>query len=229
VIIEIGAGKGALTESMLEREDASSKIVAIEVDPVLVHYLIQKFQPAIDAGRLEIIDGDVLKVDLALYTATPGIVGNLPYYITSPILEKVFALGGNWSSAVFLVQAEVADRITAVPGTRDFGYLSVLAQVHSHAEQLFGVPREAFRPPPKVESAVIRLTPRNPVEDFGIEDAGAFLRFAQTCFRHKRKTLRNNLLETFSAEQLTGLAEMKLRAEQLGVPELAALYKKLAT
>ena len=137
-------------------------MVAIEVDTVLVHYLQQKFRDAIGEGRLVLVEGDVLKTDFTAFSPCPAIAGNLPYYSTSPILERVFSLGRmNWVRAVFLVQAEVAARITALPGTRDMGYLSVLAQANARAETLFKVPREAFRPPPKVESAVVRLSPRN--------------------------------------------------------------------
>ncbi len=219
-MIEIGPGRGALTACLIERAE---RVVAIEVDTVLVHYLRQKFSEAIATVRLKIVEGDVLKTDLAAFGERPVIAGNLPYYITSPILEHVFALGPNWSRAVFLVQAEVAARITASPGNRDFGYLSVLCQTHANVQTLFPVPREAFRPPPKVESAVIRLTPR----DAGIPDVPGFLKFAQACFKHKRKTLRNNLIEIYGAALVGALPESKLRAEQLGVPELMALYQKL--
>jgi 16S rRNA (adenine1518-N6/adenine1519-N6)-dimethyltransferase len=256
-VIEIGPGRGSLTASLLER---AAQVVAIEVDTVLVHYLRQKFRDSIEEGRLEIIEGDVLKTDFAAIASRlnppetgadlhPIIAGNLPYYITSPILEKVFSLGGapslenetgpeasahagspvhtGWAQAVFLVQAEVAARIAAQPGGRDFGYLSVLAQVHAHVEELFPVSREAFHPPPKVESTVIRLTPRDAAHDFGILNVPGFLAFASACFRHKRKTLRNNLLQIFSADALKGLREAGMRAEQLGVPELADLYRRL--
>ena len=221
--IEIGAGRGALTEPLLQRAE---RVVAIEVDAVLVHYLRQKFREAIDAGRLELIEGDVLKAD---FTAEhrPVIVGNLPYYITSPILERVFALKNAWKRAVFLVQAEVADRIAAGPGSRDFGYLSVLVQTHARAEVLFPVGREAFRPQPKVDSAVVLLTPRDAAAELGVTDVPAFLKFAQQCFRHKRKTLRNNLGEVYGLKQIDALAEGRLRAEQIGLPDLAALYHKL--
>jgi 16S rRNA (adenine1518-N6/adenine1519-N6)-dimethyltransferase len=203
-------------------------VVAIEVDPYLVHYLRQKFQGAIDAGRLELIEGDILKVDLGAISPRPLIAGNLPYYITSPILDRIFSLGGAWEQAVFLVQAEVAARLSASPGSRDFGYLSVLTQVHAHAEILFGVSREAFRPPPKVDSAVVRLTPRDAATELGIVDLPGFLRFAQSCFRHKRKTLRNNLGPVYGLDRIDGLPEARLRAEQLSVAELAALYKRVA-
>jgi len=223
-VIEIGPGKGALTEALLERAE---KVVAIEVDPYLVHYLRQKFQGALDAGRLELIEGDVLKVDLGAISPLPVIAGNLPYYITSPILDRIFSLQGAWEQAVFLVQSEVAARLAALPGNRDFGYLSVLTQVHAHAEILFGVSREAFRPAPKVDSAVVRLTPRDAAPELGIADLAGFLRFAQSCFRQKRKTLRNNLGPVYGLDRIEGLPEARLRAEQLSVVELAALYQKL--
>ncbi len=221
--IEIGPGKGPLTECLLER---SEKVVAIEVDPYLVHYLRQKFREPIDAGRLVLIEGDVLKTDLGAWG--PCVVaGNLPYYITSPILEKLFELGDKWTRAVFLMQAEVAERLAAKPGTRDFGYLSVQTQLHSRPEILFPVSRTAFRPPPKVDSAAVLLEPRNAEVDLGIADRDAFLRFASACFRHKRKTLRNNLAGIYGKERVDVLEETRLRAEQLSVGELGALYRKL--
>jgi 16S rRNA (adenine1518-N6/adenine1519-N6)-dimethyltransferase len=213
-VIEIGPGKGALTESLLTRAD---KVVAIEVDPHLVHYLQQKFRDRIDQGHLEVIEGDVLSTDFSAAV----IAGNLPYYITSPILEKVFALGESWSRAVFLVQSEVAERLAAKPGTRDFGYLSVQTQVHADPKILFPVPRDAFRPPPKVDSAVVRLERHNLPE---VPDTSAFLKFASMCFRHKRKTLRNNL---FPVYEIAGTEQARLRAEQMSIPELAALHAKI--
>jgi 16S rRNA (adenine1518-N6/adenine1519-N6)-dimethyltransferase len=191
---------------------------------VLVHYLRQRFADAITAGRLALVEGDVLKTDLGSWGASP-IVGNLPYYITSPILEKVFEAGEKWARAVFLVQAEVAARLAANPGSRDYGYLSVLAQAQARVERLFEVPAAAFRPPPKVESAVVLLTPRDAAADFGITDVRAFLRFASVCFRHKRKTLRNNLVAAYPKEIVDTLPEGKLRAEQLPVAELARLSR----
>jgi 16S rRNA (adenine1518-N6/adenine1519-N6)-dimethyltransferase len=221
--IEIGPGKGPLTECLLERAE---KVIAIEVDTYLVHYLRQKFHDALESGRLVLIEGDVLKTDLAQWG--PGVVtGNLPYYITSPILEKLFAMGDAWTRGVFLVQAEVADRLAAQPGTRDFGFLSVQTQLYSRPAILFPVSRTAFRPPPKVDSAVVLLEPRDAAADFGIEDRALFLRFASVCFRHKRKTLRNNLTEVYGRERVDALEEIGKRAEQLGVRELAELYRKL--
>ncbi len=227
-IIEIGPGRGALTEALLEHSTDSAKIIAIEIDPVLVHYLQQKFREQIEAGRVELIQADVLKADLAAM-AEPGravIAGNLPYYITSPILDRIFALGDRWQRAVLLVQAEVAARIAAAPGGREYGYLSVLTQVHAKPRVLFEVGRGAFRPPPKVDSAVVLLEPLAPADE--VADRDGFLRFASDCFRHKRKTLRNNLAPRYGRERMDALAEGRLRAEQLGVAELASLYRQLS-
>ncbi len=219
LVIEIGPGRGALTESLLER---AGRIVAIEVDPVLVHYLRQKFAAPIETGRLTLIEGDVLKLDLAAWG--PGVVaGNLPYYITSPILEKLFAMGDQWRRAVFMVQAEVAARLAAAPGSRDFGFLSVQTQLFARPEILFTVPRTAFRPPPKVESAVVRLIPAQRE----IADRAGFLRFASAAFRQKRKTLRNNLAPVYGKDRVDALAEGRQRAEQMSVEALVALYDKL--
>lgn len=220
LVIEIGAGRGALTESLLER---AQRVIAIEVDPILVHYLRQKFADAIAAERLTIIEGDVLKTDLSQWGPAP-VVGNLPYYITSPILERTFGTK-TATQAVFLMQAEVATRVCAGPKSRDYGYLSAVAQVQSHVERLFEVPAAAFRPPPKVESAIVRFTPRDPVADFGVADVPKFLRFAGVCFRQKRKTLRNNLVAAYPKEIVDALPEARLRAEQLSVAELARLSR----
>jgi 16S rRNA (adenine1518-N6/adenine1519-N6)-dimethyltransferase len=221
--IEIGPGRGALTARLLER---TRRVMAIEVDPVLVHYLRQKFRDALESGQLTVIEGDVLQTDLSQWG--PAVVaGNLPYYITSPILDRVFAPPALWTRGVFLVQAEVAQRLACGPGSRDFGYLSVLAQVHAHVEILFDVPRTAFRPPPKVESAVVRLEPRDAAVDFGVRDVKTFLAFASACFRHKRKTLRNNLLGSYPAERVNSAIDARVRAEQLGVKELAGVFARL--
>lgn len=222
VVIEIGPGKGALTEPLLAR---AQKVVAIEVDPYLVHYLRQKFRDPVEQGRLVLIEGDVLKTDLSAW-GPAAVAGNLPYYITSPILQKLFGLD-QWTRAVFLVQAEVAARLASPPGNRDFGYLSVQTQFHSHIEILFPVSRTAFRPPPKVDSAVVRLEPRDTARELGVSDPEGFLRFASAAFRHKRKTLRNNLAQIYGVERVSALKETQRRAEQLSVAELAELHRKL--
>ena len=231
LVIEIGAGRGALTESLLERAD---KVVAIEVDPVLIHYLRQKFRDALDAGRLVLVESDILKTDLgALIGNDAGgqavIAGNLPYYITSPILERLFEARGKWSRAVILVQAEVAARIVARPGSRDYGYLSVLVQVQARAERLFEVPRTSFHPPPKVDSAVVRLEPGGTASVTEIIYLPYFLKFAGNCFRYKRKTLRNNLAGLYDRSAVESLVGPKDRAEALSVAELAKLFQALTT
>ena len=218
--IEIGPGKGALTAHLLER---AARVVAIEVDPHLIDYLRQKFR---EQPRLEIVDGDVLKTDLGQWG--PAVVaGNLPYYITSPILEHVFALGAAWRRAVFLVQKEVAERLVSPAGARAYGYLTVQTNLFAEPELLFPVSASAFQPPPKVESAVVRLTPRDSAENFGVTDRPGFLAFASQCFLHKRKMLRNNLAPVYGKDRVDGLPEAKRRAEQLSIEQLAALYRVL--
>ena len=219
LVIEIGAGRGALTESLLERAE---RVVAIEVDPVLVHYLRQKFRDALDVGRLILVESDILKTDLSQW-GPAAIAGNLPYYITSPILERIFAAGASCKRAVILVQAEVAARIVAEPGCRDYGYLSVMVQSQAHAERVFEVPRASFRPPPKVDSAVVRLEPI----EAEIGDLPHFLKFAGNCFRFKRKTLRNNLTGLYERSEVESLVGPKDRAEALSIAELAKLFQAL--
>jgi len=195
-------------------------VVAIEIDPILVQYLRTKFR---GEERLEIVEGDILKVDLAQWGAA-SVAGNLPYYITSPIVEKVLGLGALLARAVFLVQKEVADRLTAAPGSRDYGYLTVATQFQADMEYLLTVPPAAFHPPPKVDSAVVRLTPRAVP---AAVDAAAFLHFASLAFQHKRKNLRNNLAAEYDRSVLDALPEGRLRAEQLGLDGLMALFTRL--
>lgn len=178
------------------------------------------------AANLEVVPADVLETDLAQW-GPAVVVGNLPYYIASPILEKTLALGELLRRAVFLVQREVAQRLAASPGGRDYGWLSVRTQLAARVEILFGVPPAAFQPPPKVHSAVVRLTPRDRTTELGLDSIERFLAFAGLCFRHKRKTLRNNLAGTCGREVVDALPEAGLRAEQLSVERLAALYRRL--
>jgi 16S rRNA (adenine1518-N6/adenine1519-N6)-dimethyltransferase len=216
-IIEIGPGKGALTDYLLEK---SSSVIAIEVDQVLVHYLREKFR---GRSNFSVLHNDVLKVDLTRWGPV-SVAGNLPYYITSPIIEKVLELGDQLLGAVFLVQKEVAERITAKPGSRDFGYLSVSVQAFSEARILMDVPPDAFRPPPKVESAVIQLIPRRHP---AIADVRSFLDFASAAFRHKRKNLRNNIGSVYGTKGIEEQPEARLRAEQLSLEALANLHQRI--
>jgi 16S rRNA (adenine1518-N6/adenine1519-N6)-dimethyltransferase len=216
-VIEIGAGRGALTEYLLER---AAQVVAIELDERLAAHLRARFT---GEPRLTIIEADVLETDLLAWKPAT-ITGNLPYYITSPVIEKVLRLGEVIERAVFLVQKEVALRLTAQSGSRDYGYLSVQTQIFADARMLFTVSPDAFQPPPDVDSAVVLLVPRSGLNLDAVEP---FLRFAGACFRQRRKTLRNNLLALYSREVLDSLPEAGMRAEQLSIDRLQELYRRL--
>lgn len=216
LVIEIGPGRGALTEKLLKR---AARVVAIEVDRYLVEHLRERFAAE---PRLEIVHGDVLATDLAQWGRGP-VVGNLPYYITSPILEKVAAL--DVPRAVFLIQKEVAERLVAQPGGSDYGFLTVQIALFADTRLRFEVKPAAFHPPPKVDSAVVSLEPR--CRDLGIADTAAFLKFVGLCFRHKRKTIRNNLAEVYGKERIDAWTEAHLRAEQLSLDQFAEMYRRL--
>jgi 16S rRNA (adenine1518-N6/adenine1519-N6)-dimethyltransferase len=215
LVIEIGPGRGALTEKLLKR---ASRVVAVEVDRYLVEHLRRRFA---SEPRLEIVQANVLETNLAQW-GRGAIAGNLPYYITSPILEKVAAL--DIPRAVFLIQKEVAERLVARPGESEYGFLTVHIALFAEARLHFEVKPGAFHPPPKVDSAVVSLQPRR--RDLGIPDPEAFLKFAGQCFRHKRKTLRNNLLEIYGP-LIDSWPEAKLRAEQISLEQFAEMFRRL--
>ncbi len=214
-VVEIGPGKGALTGYLLER---ARRVVAVEVDRELVEGLRHRFS---GVENLEILQADVLKTDLARYM--PAVIaGNLPYYITSPILERVLQLTPRFPRAVLLVQKEVADRLTARPGRRTYGYLTVAAAVFAEVRVLCRVSPGSFSPPPKVESAVVILEPHpGPL----VAEPARFLEFVSTCFRGKRKTLKNNLRSLYP--RISELPEASLRAEQLSLQQFEKLYGAL--
>ena len=215
LVIEIGPGRGALTEKLLGR---AARVVAIEIDATLVEHLRSRF-----AGepRLEIVHADVLDTDLSRWGRAP-VAGNLPYYITSPILEKAARL--DIPRAVFLIQKEVAERLIAQPRHREYGYLTLQTALFADTRLLFEVKPGAFHPPPQVDSAVVLLTPHT--RDLGVGDREAFRRFLSHCFRQKRKTLRNNLAGVYGKETIDPWPEAGLRAEQLTLEQFAELYKR---
>jgi 16S rRNA (adenine1518-N6/adenine1519-N6)-dimethyltransferase len=216
--VEIGPGRGALTAKLLER---ASRVIAVELDPSLVAHLRERFA---GEARLEIVEADVLATDLSRFGSIP-IVGNLPYYIASPIMARTGRLAP--PRAVFLIQKEVADRLVAVPGNRDYGFLTVSTRIFANVRKLFEVKPSAFRPPPKVDSAVVELTPAPPPLD--IPDPEDFVRFLGACFRHKRKTIRNNLTALYGALGVETWPEAGLRAEQLPLEMFLTLYHRVKT
>src|SRR5437762_7245101 len=214
LVVEIGPGKGVLTDMLVKR---AAHVVAIELDRVLGAQLRMKY-----AGRqnLEIIEGDVLGIDFARLvgrdTGTAGdtrihrapkvqVIGNLPYYITSPILMHLFSHHEHIEQIVIMVQREVAERIAAEPGGREYGVLSATAQLFARVENLFTLPPGAFTPPPKVHSTVLRLTIEPRAQKLGVEP-GAFLEFLKLAFAQKRKTLLNNLKERYPEKAAKAIA-----------------------
>lgn len=227
LIVEIGAGPGTLTSRLVA---LGKRVLAIEIDRRLAAALPAKLGSPLG---LEALEADVLQLELGALIAarTAGravVAGNLPYYITSPILHRICDAASRVAAAVLLVQKEVAARIAARPGTRDYAYLSVLCQAHGRPEVLFTVPPGAFRPAPKVTSALVRLSIEPRLEQWGVTDREAFLDFVRLCFHQKRKTLLNNLQRRFGRERLAGMPELGLRAEQLGPEQLAGLWLRLA-
>jgi 16S rRNA (adenine1518-N6/adenine1519-N6)-dimethyltransferase len=239
-VLEIGPGRGILTSLLAKR---ARRLIAVELDRVLAAQLRLKFGMT---RNVEIIEADVLAIDFdSLFGPKPGlsqpgidlkpepvkVVGNLPYYITSDILLRLFEFSKYFDSIVIMVQREVADRIAAEPGGRDYGMLSATAQLYARVEKLFTLPPGAFVPPPKVHSTVLRLTIDPQQEKLGVVGDG-FIDFLRLSFGQKRKTLWNNLkLKYEGAELKRALAEAKVkataRAETLSLDESAAVYRAL--
>lgn len=229
-VFEIGPGQGAITRALAAR---ARRVIAIELDRELVARLRAEFPPE----RVEVVEADVLHFDFADEAEKAGkrlpVAGNLPYYITSPILLKLAENHASLDRAVLMVQRELADRITARPGSRDYGVLSVTVQMYGPAEPLFTLPPGAFSPPPDVHSTVFRWRFAPRFAELGVEEAG-FLRFVRTAFAQKRKTLANNLRAAgisteliHKALQQSGIAA-QARAEALSLGELARLWIELS-
>lgn len=215
-VIEIGPGRGALTRHLLPR---TSELHAIELDADLATQLAGQFA---DDPRVHIHHSDVLRADLGAWGAAV-IAGNLPYYITSPIIDRFLELPDAFRTAVFLVQLEVAERLRAKPHSRDYGFLTVKTQLHCEVELVSKVPRGAFSPPPKVDSAAVRLARKTDVA----APSPRLIEFVGRCFAHKRKNLRNNLRPYFPADRLDALPEAQLRAEQIAVVDFLPLWERL--
>ena len=239
-VLEIGPGRGILTSLLAKR---ARRLIAVELDRVLAAQLRLKFSMA---RNVEIIEADILSIEFdSLFGPKPGlgrpgidwkpepvrVVGNLPYYITSDILLRLFEFAKYFESIVIMVQREVAERIAAKPGGSEYGMLSATAQLYGRVENLFTLPPTAFVPPPSVHSSVLRLTLDPQQERLGVAGDG-FIDFLRLSFGQKRKTLWNNLKEKYPAPELKrALAEAKVkpgaRAETLSLEESAAVYRAL--
>ncbi|MEO5579765.1 MAG: 16S rRNA (adenine(1518)-N(6)/adenine(1519)-N(6))-dimethyltransferase RsmA [Gemmatimonadaceae bacterium] len=189
VVVEIGAGRGGLTDILAKGGENRQPLIAIELDRALAAKLVDRYATA---PNVTIVESDVLELDVAAIANGPFVVaGNVPYYITTPILFHVLRPPFP-RRAVFLVQREVADRIVAHPGSKTYGALSVTIQAMSEAAIIRYVPAAAFQPPPKVESAVVRITPR-PVGLIETGEVESFRVFVQGAFGMRRKQMVNVL------------------------------------
>ena len=227
--IEIGAGHGEMTRYLLA---AGGPVSAIELDPTLASGLRRLTK---EFPQLTIVSLDILKIDLAALASgrRVRVYGNLPYYITSPILHHLFSFAAVIDEMHFVIQTEVAQRLAAQPGTRDYGYLSVVTQFYTRPELVFEIPREAFQPPPQVTSALVTLRLPGERSNLALKDERRFLNFVKLSFSQKRKTLVNNLKSLTKPETVrAALASLEqrpdARAEQLTVAQLAALFLQLA-
>jgi 16S rRNA (adenine1518-N6/adenine1519-N6)-dimethyltransferase len=244
-VLEIGPGRGMLTSLLAKR---ARRLIAVELDRVLAAQLRLRFGMH---PNVEVIEADILAIDFdSLFGPRPGlsrpgiefrpepaqVVGNLPYYITSEILLRLFDYAKYFDTIVIMVQREVADRIAAKPGSRDYGLLSATAQLYARVEKLFTLPPAAFSPPPKVHSTVLRLTIAPRRKDLGLDGNGTlkdgFIDFLKLSFGQKRKTLWNNLKSNYPEPLLrAALADARVkpnaRAETLSLEETAALFRAL--
>jgi 16S rRNA (adenine1518-N6/adenine1519-N6)-dimethyltransferase len=233
-VVEIGPGRGAITEGLAAH---AKRLTAVELDRELALALEMRFSAGRGFGNVTVYRQDVLEFDFAGAAKEAGqrllIVGNLPYYITSPILLRLAANSASLDRAVLMVQREVADRVTASPGSRDYGLLTVTMQLYGRAEMLFTLPPEAFSPPPEVHSGVFRWNFAPRFAELGVDEV-LFIAFLKQSFAQKRKTLANNLCaagkpveKIAAAFTATGIAP-QIRAEALPLEELAALWRALA-
>tara|TARA_R110000772_G_scaffold81245_3_gene172867 strand:+ start:2106 stop:2909 length:804 start_codon:yes stop_codon:yes gene_type:complete len=223
-LIEIGPGQGALTELLLS---SGAQVHAIEIDRDLAAYLREQFG---GKSNFSLHENDVLKVDFnsLLSHARPArIIGNLPYNISTPLIFHLLNYLPGISDMLFMLQLEVVDRMAATPNSKIYGRLSVMVQYLCKVEPLFKVPATAFSPAPKVESAIVKLTPHKqaPFASVPPEELEKLLRQA---FAHRRKTLRNNLNGIISSEELTQLSiDPGKRPENLSLEDYVRICKYL--
>lgn len=220
VMAEIGPGLGALTRPLLA---ALPHLHVVELDRDLAARLVAEFP----AGRLSVHAADALAFDFGQLPAPLRVVGNLPYNISTPLLFHLATHADRLQDLHFMLQKEVVDRIVAAPGTADYGRLGVMLQYRFACEALFAVPPEAFHPPPRVDSAVVRLVPRAPVTVAA--DEALFAEVVRRAFGQRRKTLRNSLAGFAAPEDFAALGlDPGRRAETLAVAEFVGLANRLA-
>ena len=228
-VVEIGPGQGAITGHLAAQ---AGRVIALEVD----RELAPRLHAFLGSDRVTVLEQDVLQFDFAAAAAEArqklAVVGNLPYYITSPILLRLAESAASLNRAVLMVQREVADRIVAEPGSRDYGLLTVTVQMYGPVERLFTLPPGAFSPPPEVHSTVFRWRFAPRFQELGIEEL-PFLTFARQVFAQKRKTLTNNLRAAsyspgiiLAALEAAGIPP-KARAEELSAETLARLFLEI--
>ncbi|HXH51647.1 MAG TPA: 16S rRNA (adenine(1518)-N(6)/adenine(1519)-N(6))-dimethyltransferase RsmA [Terriglobia bacterium] len=231
LVIEIGPGHGAVTGLLASR---ARRVVAIEIDPELVEELRLKFQ---HSRNVEIVQGDILVTDLGEICRRHNVercivFGNLPYYITSPIIHHVLGFATLVRAMGLLVQREVADRLVAQPGSRDYGYLTVFSRLYSSARVVLQVPPGAFSPPPKVNSAFVRFEMYTSLRSVRQANEQEFLGFLKQCFVFKRKMLLNCLAPMYPRQRIEAELEQLglppgVRAEQLSLDQFIAIFSNL--
>jgi 16S rRNA (adenine1518-N6/adenine1519-N6)-dimethyltransferase len=216
LLVEIGPGLGALTKPLLER---IHHLHVVELDRDIIARLKKAWPPE----RLTIHEGDALKFDFGCLGNPIRICGNLPYNISSPLMFHLMEYAGNISDMTFMLQKEVVDRMVAAPSTPAYGRLSVMLQRRFHMEALFDVPPEAFEPPPKVDSAIVRMIPK-PAGSYPRLDEQHFADIVAAAFSQRRKTLRNTLGKVVGEDAFIAAGvNPGLRAENLSVEDFERL------
>ncbi len=226
-LIEIGPGQGALTAPLL---NACPNLTCIEVDRDLAELLKQRFSA--DYPAFTLVQADALKTDfsaLAVDGEPLRIIGNLPYNISTPLIFHLLSFHQQIKDMHFMLQKEVVDRLAATPGSKAYGRLSVMTQYYCQVQPLFTVPASAFRPAPKVESAVVRLRPHQQLP-YTAQDAEHLASVVRACFQLRRKTLRNCLKSLLDTEQLQQIdIDLTLRPENLSVGDFVQISNQVVT